>query len=262
MNESSGHAGSCESTALPASELGLSDIWQLLLWFAVGEPVDAVRRARGRRVRATIRRLFRRCMFVALASAFVLGLAGRGWLRLALALALTGGVFWCIAVASRARARRPHVLTASAFSHLRSRARGRPSTLPQRTLHWLEQERGHLPASARGVLDDLGRGLEALACQTRAIEGAPEVRDGLQRLLTAELPELVTSYRRLPLTAAQPVQPGTASPEQQLLAGLTIIATQLAHLLGRLTERELTALATQVHYLHLKYGADGESSSI
>ncbi len=70
------------------------------------------------------------------------------------------------------------------------------------------------------------------------------------------LPGLIESYTRIP-ESLRKAPDGGATPEQQLLDGLGVIATEIGTMTTQIARGELDALATRGRYLETKYVSDG-----
>lgn len=132
-------------------------------------------------------------------------------------------------------------------------ARSPPAALPDRTIDWLEQQRGVMPAEALRPLDGIEAHLETLKPQVEALPADSPAGAQLRRLLVDDLTPLVDDYRRLPRRLQQKPLHGGASPEERLVAGLSTIEGELARVQERLAGDSLYSLATKQRYLELKY---------
>lgn len=131
--------------------------------------------------------------------------------------------------------------------------------LPERTAEWLDAQRRTLPRPARALLDTLVAKVEALAPQVASLDAGTPLAFEVRKLLGEELVELVVNYQKVPraLTSV-PIPGGHASPDQQLLQGLSTIDSAIAQLHEKLAAEDLRALATQQRYLEMKYKRDGD----
>lgn len=130
--------------------------------------------------------------------------------------------------------------------------------LPSRTDDWLEQQRRFLPSAASSHLDSIGGRLESLAVQLEGARSDKPAAHELRRLLSDELPELVSGYRRVPRALQRQPLHGGSTPERQLLDGLATIDEQMGRVQEQLAADDMHALATHQRYLDLKYKRDDE----
>jgi len=130
--------------------------------------------------------------------------------------------------------------------------------LPARTDEWLEQQRRFLPYAAHSHLDNIGGRLESLSVQLEGMRSDKPAVNELRRLLSEELPELVSGYRRVPRALQHQPLHGGSTPERQLLDGLATIDVQMGRVQEQLAADDMHALATHQRYLDLKYKRDDE----
>jgi hypothetical protein len=124
--------------------------------------------------------------------------------------------------------------------------------LAGRTELFLETQRPLLPPPAQGLLDRIGLELDQLSPQLATLSEREPAGDEARRLLGEHLPGLIESYTRIP--AALRAQPNAgATPEQQLVSGLDVIAGEIGAMTGQIARGELDALATRGRYLETKY---------
>jgi hypothetical protein len=207
-------------------------------------------RARARRFRARMAMLRRMlaALAVVVAAAIAWGLAigpiGQfGFLAAVVALV----VAWVV------------IVGASRVPEITTEALGQSDlpALPQRTEAWLQRQRPALPAPAQRLADGIGVKLEAIAPQVQALDPAEPAAAELRKLLAQELPDLVEGYTRVPQALRGTARDGGPAPDQQLVAALSVVDTQLDELSAALAEGDLRRLATQGRYLELKYKDDG-----
>jgi len=128
--------------------------------------------------------------------------------------------------------------------------------LPAYTDTWLESQRAFLPLASQRRLDGIGIKLEALGIQLKDAKSEKPTFSAVRRLLTDELPELITSYRKLPRELTHKTTPSGSTPENQLVDGLATIEEQLSKLQEEIASDDVRALATHQRYLDLKYKDD------
>jgi hypothetical protein len=129
--------------------------------------------------------------------------------------------------------------------------------LPERTGAWLNAQRAALPVSSWRHLDAILQHLPAITPQLAGRPASGPIEAELRSLLAEELPELVRAYLKLPATLRNVRLHGGATPEEQLLAGLTVVEQQLTRLHQALARGDLEALAVHQRYLDLKYKREG-----
>jgi hypothetical protein len=98
--------------------------------------------------------------------------------------------------------------------------------------------------------------LETLTPQLAALPADSQAAHELKRLLSEELPELVSGYQRVPRALKGKPTLGGQTPDRQLVEGLATIDEQIEQMHARLAADDLRALATQQRYLELKYKGD------
>ncbi len=124
--------------------------------------------------------------------------------------------------------------------------------LAGQTQLFLEAERPVLPPLALPALDRIGTALDELAPQLQTLGELDPAADEARRLLGVHLPGLIESYTRIP-DSLRTTPDGDATPEQQLVDGLGVIATEIAAMTSQIARGELDALATRGRYLETKY---------
>jgi hypothetical protein len=130
--------------------------------------------------------------------------------------------------------------------------------LPQSTDRWLQAQRRALPAPAVTLVNDIGRKLDTLGVQLQTLDEREPIAGELRRLISDELPELVSGYGRVPPHLRRDGLNGM-SPDKQLVDGLGVVDTELNRLSAQLASGDLNTLATQGRYLELKYQGDSSS---
>jgi hypothetical protein len=123
---------------------------------------------------------------------------------------------------------------------------------------FLEAQRPLLPAPAVPLLDRIGTALDQLSPQLQTVGENDPAADEARRLLGEHLPGLIESYTRIPESLRTAPNAG-ATPEQQLVDGLGVIAGEIGTMTGQIARGELDALATRGRYLETKYVAPDES---
>jgi hypothetical protein len=124
--------------------------------------------------------------------------------------------------------------------------------LAGRTELFLEAQRPLLPAPAIPLLDRIGSEIDELAPQLQTLGERDPAADEVRRLLGEHLPGLIESYMRIP-TGLRNTPNAGATPEQQLVGGLEVIAGEIGTMTGQIARGELDALATRGRYLETKY---------
>lgn len=118
---------------------------------------------------------------------------------------------------------------------------------------WLEGKRRALPSAAVDAIDMIGVRLEQLAPQLATLqETGPAARE-VRKLLSEHLPALVESYTRIPPSLRGRPGAAGATPSDQLVDGLCVIAEQIEAMSTDLSRNDLDALATRGRFLETKY---------
>jgi hypothetical protein len=133
--------------------------------------------------------------------------------------------------------------------------------LAGRTQLFLEAERPVLPPLALPVLDRIGIALDGLAPQLQTLGEQDPAADEARRLLGIHLPGLIESYTRIP-EALRKAPDNGATPDQQLIDGLGVIASEIGTMTGQIARGELDALATRGRYLETKYVSSGSDDPV
>jgi hypothetical protein len=131
-------------------------------------------------------------------------------------------------------------------------------TLAGKTEIWLESQRPALPAPAIALVQNIGLRLDALAPQLQTLEETNPAAREVRKLVGEHLPELINSFKRIPVPLRQQDH-GGKTPEQQLIDGLKTIDREIETMTGQIARGELDKLATRERYLEIRYIGDGES---
>lgn len=131
--------------------------------------------------------------------------------------------------------------------------------LADRTTRWLEQQRPALPAPAKSIADALGERIAALQpTLDRLGEKTPEAAE-VRRLVSEELPELVSSYQRVPKAMRTTNRNGRVA-ETELVEGMRLLDREIDAIGRTLAETDIDRLASHKRYLELRYEG-GETGS-
>ena len=131
-------------------------------------------------------------------------------------------------------------------------------TLAGKTEIWLETQRPALPAPAVTLIDSIGVQLDALAPQMQTLDEQSDAAREVRKLVGEHLPNLVTGYRRVPVTMRKESR-GGRTPEEQLVHGLGVIEREIANTTRTIAEGDADKLAIQGRFLELKYdGIDAD----
>lgn len=131
--------------------------------------------------------------------------------------------------------------------------------LADRTNRWLEQQRPALPAPAKSLADSLGERIAALQpTLDRLGEKTPEAAE-VRRLVSEELPELVSSYQRVPKAMRTMNRNGRVA-ETELVEGMRLLDREIDAIGRTLAETDIDRLASHKRYLELRYEG-GETGS-
>lgn len=124
-----------------------------------------------------------------------------------------------------------------------------------RTELWLEAQRPALPAPAADMVGKIGVQLDALGLQLEGLDPAHPAAREVRALVGESLPEMVDSYRRIPVHMRAEQRAG-ATPDDQLAGGLARISDEIDRVTRQLAEGSLDDLAVKTRYLDYKYGDD------
>lgn len=124
-----------------------------------------------------------------------------------------------------------------------------------RTELWLEAQRPALPAPAADMVGKIGVQLDALGLQLDGIDPGHPAAHEVRTLVGETLPEMVDSYRRIPVHLRTEQRSGQ-TPDEQLAGGLGKISDEIDRVTRQLAEGSLDDLAVKTRYLDYKYGGD------
>jgi hypothetical protein len=130
--------------------------------------------------------------------------------------------------------------------------------LPQiadRTATWIDQQRLALPAPAARIAGDIGQKIAALRPQLATLDdNTPEAWE-LRRLVGEELPGLVESYKRVPVTMRRENRNGRVA-ERELIDGMRLLDDEIDTLARSIASADMDRLSSQKRYLELRYKGD------
>jgi hypothetical protein len=131
--------------------------------------------------------------------------------------------------------------------------RGNVRTMVGNTELWLESRRPALPAPAVSIVDKIGGQLDVLGVQLEGLdENRPEAVE-IRKLIGENLPDIVSTYTRIPAHLRTERQ-GGRSPDEQLSESLGRISVEIDGITRRLATGEIDGLAVQTKFLGYKYG--------
>jgi hypothetical protein len=207
-----------------------------------------------RRRQAATNRLILRCVLAGMVVAVVTALIGLaiplGTPAIAAALAV-----WAIACVAIGMMSRERTATPDGF------AESKLQQLPDQAGRWLEGQRPALPAPAMRIADDIVARLEGMAPQLAKLGPDEPAADAVRKLLSTELPNLVTGYHAVPPSLRDRAGNGGQSADSHLVEGLTVIDGEIARMTEQLARGAFDEVATQRRYLELKYEGEGSLSS-
>lgn len=137
---------------------------------------------------------------------------------------------------------------------------GDARTMVARTELWLESQRPALPAPAVELVDRLGVQLDALGLQLEGVGDQPATVE-VRKLVGEHLPEMISTYRRIPGHLRQEARGDGRTPDQQLADGLGKISGEIDAITRQLAAGDLDSLAVRDRYLDYKYGGEIEDKS-
>jgi hypothetical protein len=131
--------------------------------------------------------------------------------------------------------------------------RGDVKTMVGNTELWLESRRPALPAPAVNIVDRIGGQLDILGVQLEGIgENRPEAVE-IRKLIGENLPDIVSTYTRIPAHLRTERQ-GGSTPDEQLTTSLGRISGEIDQITRDLAAGEIDGLAVRTKYLGYKYG--------
>jgi hypothetical protein len=130
---------------------------------------------------------------------------------------------------------------------------GDARTMVARTELWLENQRPALPPPAVQLVDQIGVQLDALGLQLEGIGEQPATVE-VRKLVGEHLPEMVSSYRRIPAHLRREPRADGRTPDQQLTDGLGKISGEIDQITRQLAAGDLDKLAVRGRFLEYKYG--------
>lgn len=136
--------------------------------------------------------------------------------------------------------------------------RGDVRTMVGNTELWLESRRPALPAPAASIVDRIGGQLDVLGVQLEGLDENRTEAVEIRKLIGESLPDIVTTYTRIPAHLRTERQ-GGRSPDDQLAESLGRISGEIDQITRDLASGEIDGLAVRTRYLGYKYGEGLES---
>jgi hypothetical protein len=128
-----------------------------------------------------------------------------------------------------------------------------------RTELWLEAQRPALPPPAVTLVDQLGVQLDGLGRQLEGVDqNHPKARE-VRSLIGEQLPEMIDSYRRIPLQMRKEQRAGS-TPDEQLTQSLRTISGEIDSITRQLAEGLLDDLAIKHRFLDYKFGSGADAA--
>ena len=131
--------------------------------------------------------------------------------------------------------------------------RGDVKTLVGNTELWLESRRPALPAPAAAIVDRIGGQLDVLGVQLEGLDDKRAEAIEIRKLIGESLPDIVSTYTRIPAHLRAEPQ-GGSSPDEQLAQSLGRISGEIEQITRDLAAGEIDGLAVRARYLGYKYG--------
>lgn len=131
--------------------------------------------------------------------------------------------------------------------------RGNVRTMVGNTELWLESRRPALPAPAASIVDKIGGQLDVLGVQLEGLDKDRTEAVEIRKLIGESLPDIVTTYTRIPAHLRAERQ-GGSSPDEQLAKSLERISGEIDQITRDLAAGEIDGLAVRTRYLGYKYG--------
>lgn len=132
--------------------------------------------------------------------------------------------------------------------------------LAEETSAWLAAQRRGLPPAALQITAALDQRLADLSPVLGRLDPNGAGADGLRKLVAVELPDLVESWRTVPLSLRRTPGADGRTPNDHLVNGLRLIETQLAVTSEQLPRSARDDVAVLGRYLELKYDSDSRLS--
>ena len=126
-------------------------------------------------------------------------------------------------------------------------------TMVGRTELWLESQRPALPAPAVQLVDQIGVQLDALGIQLQGVAEQPATVE-VRKLVGEHLPEMISTYRRIPAHLRNEMRADGRSPSEQLSDGLGKISSEIDQITRQLAAGDIDSLAVRGRFLEYKYG--------
>ncbi|MEO5587709.1 MAG: hypothetical protein ABIQ81_08465 [Novosphingobium sp.] len=139
--------------------------------------------------------------------------------------------------------------------------RGDVKTLVGNTELWLESRRPALPAPAVAIVDRIGGQLDVLGVQLEGLDDKRPEAVEIRRLIGESLPDIVSTYSRIPAHLRAQRQAGS-SPDEQLSESLGRISGEIEQITRDLAAGEIDGLAVRTRYLGYKYGEGPDASPL
>lgn len=130
---------------------------------------------------------------------------------------------------------------------------GDARTMVGRTELWLENQRPALPAPAVQLVDRIGVQLDALGLQLEGVAEQPATVE-VRKLVGEHLPEMISTYRRIPAHLRNELRADGRTPSEQLSDGLGKISSEIDQITRQLAAGDLNSLAVRGRFLEYKYG--------
>ena len=130
---------------------------------------------------------------------------------------------------------------------------GDARTMVARTELWLEGQRPALPPPAVELVDRIGVQLDALGLQLEGVGDQPAAVE-VRKLVGEHLPEMISTYRRIPGHLRHEPRGDGRTPDQQLADGLGKISGEIDQITRQLAAGDLDSLAVRGRFLDYKYG--------
>ena len=138
---------------------------------------------------------------------------------------------------------------------------GNVRQLVGRTELWLESQRPALPPPAATLVDQLGVQLDGLGVQLEGLDqNHPKARE-VRSLIGEQLPEMIDSYRRIPVQMRTEQRAGS-TPDQQLTQSLATISGEIDSITRQLAEGSLDDLAIKHRFLDYKFGNGADAAPL
>ena len=125
--------------------------------------------------------------------------------------------------------------------------------LSEEAVIWIAGQRRGLPPAALQLTGEMSSRLDELAPWISRLDPRSPNAAVVRKLIAVELPDLVSSWRAVPVSMRNVPHADGRTPDDRLISGLELINTELGRASERVRHGKLDGIAIQGRYLELKY---------